>query len=153
MSSPAVFSRFLLLMLFVAPVVARAQSGAPFRDGVAAGVSNAVAAPELSLSQLDTTSTERNERIAMLLSAYFPGVGSFYAGNKRHGWRHVIVASLGAAMLLPAMDCQVNAEAEKRHCGSRDAVSAAGLGIFLGNWVWGIFAARSDVRARRTPPR
>jgi hypothetical protein len=142
MSSTAVFSRLLLLM-FLFPLVARAQAA----TSVTAGVNREVIAPDLALPQAPS-STERDERIAMVLSAYFPGIGSFYAGNGRHGWRHVIVASLSAAMLLPAMDCQVNAEAEKRNCGARDAVSGAGLGIFFANWVWSILAARSDVRAR-----
>ncbi|MBI5601145.1 MAG: hypothetical protein HY944_06225 [Gemmatimonadetes bacterium] len=78
---------------------------------------------------------------AGLLSLLVPGVGSFYAGNSKHGFTHFGVA-LGAAFVAMA-SC---GQGHDSPCGG--ASDAAAL-VTLVNWPWSIVTAVRDARATR----
>lgn len=76
------------------------------------------------------------------------GAGSFYAGNHGHGWRHLGIGLAGIGMALAAYhSCGIGCS------DSSDTLGAAGMILYLGNWVWSTIVAQSDVRARNNAPR
>lgn len=76
---------------------------------------------------------------AGLLSALMPGVGSFYAGNSRHGFVHLGIA-LGAGA-VSFMQCGLGNDAP---CGGISNVATL---VQLVNWPWSIVNAVRDARA------
>lgn len=78
---------------------------------------------------------------AGLLSFVMPGVGSFYAGNSRHGFAHFGVA-LGSAFVAMA-SCGVGDDSP---CGG---ASDAAILVNLVNWPWSIVTAVRDARSTK----
>jgi hypothetical protein len=75
---------------------------------------------------------------AGLLSLWIPGVGSFYAENRRHGWRHLAIH--GASIGVMVASCNPGVDS----CG---AVGAVGLLAFVGNIIWAPVTAVFDAHA------
>jgi hypothetical protein len=90
---------------------------------------------------------QRSGALAGILSGLvFPGVGSYYAGNSRHGTTHLLLglATLGGTLggLAAACDDGFN------FCDEDDAgYTIAGIFAlgYVVNWVWGIVTAVNDV--------
>jgi len=78
---------------------------------------------------------------AGLLSYLLPGLGSYYAGNSKHGTVHLVVGlASGAALFYSLADCKGNC--------STDEVISIGSGVTLAvNAVWSIFTAAQDADA------
>jgi len=90
--------------------------------------------------------TRKEPALAGVLSFIIPGLGSFYAGNNRHGIIHlsVHVASffvmiVGAAAAVDTVD------------PTTGAISGGGIGTFMVGWlalvvndIWSIFTAIND---------
>jgi hypothetical protein len=85
---------------------------------------------------------------AGLLSWLLPGVGSLYAGNSRHGVRHLVIEAgalvvtvIGAAQAVESVDCS------GYYCTTDSGswtLYLIGLGGMVGNSVWSIFTAVGD---------
>ncbi len=76
---------------------------------------------------------------AGVLSLFMPGVGSFYAGNARHGFVHFGIA-LGS-MFIAMASC---GQGHDSPCGG---ASDAAVLVNLVNWPWSIVTAVRDARA------
>lgn len=76
---------------------------------------------------------------AGILSLLMPGVGSFYAGNSRHGFVHFGVAV--GSMFVGMASCGQGKDAP---CGG---ASVGAILINLVNWPWSIVTAVRDARA------
>ena len=79
--------------------------------------------------------------IAVFPGMYLAGLGSFYAGDSRHGLRHLLigVASLGgvaAGWGACGDDCQ----------GLRGAPMGLSLTVFFVNWIWSIGTAVKNAK-------
>lgn len=84
---------------------------------------------------------------AGILSYFVPGMGSFYAGNTRHGVIHfgVVLASVGLILQAPVDESDAND-------GKIGWQSRALLSANLLNWGWSIVSAVNDARANNAPP-
>ena len=84
---------------------------------------------------------QKDVLVAGLLSVVLPGLGSFYAGNERHGWTHVLVLA-GSVVAMGA---------GASSCGTGGSCSLVGLGYatYVVNGIWSIFTAVTDARATR----
>lgn len=85
----------------------------------------------------------RSPVLAGALSFFvFPGVGSYYAGDTRHGTTHVVVgvASIGVAY-AGAANCDIFGE-----CPGAVAI-LAGFGAYVINTIWSTVAAVQDANA------
>lgn len=76
---------------------------------------------------------------AGLLSSFVPGVGSFYAGNSKHGFVHFTI-HMGSALIATA----VCGQGKDAPCGGASDVAML---IALVNWPWSIVSAVRDARA------
>lgn len=76
---------------------------------------------------------------AGLLSFFVPGVGSFYAGNDKHGFVHLSI-HVGFAIMSTTL-CGQGKDAP---CGG---ASDAAVLVALVNWPWAIVNAVRDARA------
>lgn len=92
-----------------------------------------------SLPLVPAESGAKSPLAAGLLSLFMPGVGSFYAGNSKHGFAHFGVA-LGSAFVAMASCGQGN----DAPCGG---VADAAVLVNLVNWPWSIVNAVRDARA------
>lgn len=97
---------------------------------------------------------EKNAVVAGVLSWIVPGLGSFYAGNSRHGAIHlglhvvffgVMIAGIGSAF----EDCLTSTDPT---CGTGGAGTFyAGFVGTLVNGVWSIFTAVKDANTANKP--
>ncbi len=84
---------------------------------------------------------EKSPFIAGTLSLLFPGAGSFYAGNARHGWIHVgVTAAAAVTVLASSQSC-------KRNCPNEVGATLLGFAAFAVNEVWSIVTAVNDANA------
>lgn len=75
--------------------------------------------------------------LAGVLSAYVPGLGSFYAGDPGHGVRHLLAVPLGGGLLFVLGSSMGDAGA---------VFGIAGLAVLLGNWPWAVVTAVRDAQ-------
>ena len=79
----------------------------------------------------------------ILSAAVFPGVGSFYAGNKGHGIAHLAVAGVSAVGGAIGSDtCNLVFSGPDDNC----TLLGISLGVFVVNWIWSITTAVSDAK-------
>jgi len=76
---------------------------------------------------------------AGVLSLWVPGMGSFYAGNTRHGWRHLGIHVASAGLVTAA--CHEGIDG----CNGVGGIGALAL---LGNFVWASITAVRDANAQ-----
>ena len=80
--------------------------------------------------------------LAGFLSLYVPGAGSFYAGNKGHGYRHLLVvpaASVSLFLIGVGM-------------GEAGVVPGyLGFAALLANWPWSVVTAVRDANEHNRP--
>jgi hypothetical protein len=130
---------FLAILALVAldatPVMLGAQQASSVR--VAQFASAALDGGAYARSQVPVAGT-KSAVAAGLLSLGLPGVGSFYAGNRRHGWRHLAIHGVSiavvAASCLPGLD----------NCNGAGGIATW---AFLGNLVWAPITAVRDAHA------
>jgi hypothetical protein len=124
-----------------------------------------ISMPEFSNPSLPTVSqakpalpkehTGKSPFLAGALSAIIPGVGSFYAGNNRHGFVHLLVF-VGSVYLIAvnrSTKCtaaEMNDPAIRVGCGDTEAYAALfTFGLWAVNDIWSIFTAVSDANKTR----
>ncbi|MHB1096351.1 MAG: hypothetical protein ACYC3F_09255 [Gemmatimonadaceae bacterium] len=90
---------------------------------------------------LPAESGAKSPLAAGVLSLFMPGVGSFYAGNSKHGFVHFGIA-LGSMFVVMASCGQGN----DAPCGG---VADAAVLVNLVNWPWSIVTAVRDARATK----
>jgi hypothetical protein len=95
---------------------------------------------------LGVTGGGRSKLLAGAMSAFVPGLGSFYAGNARHGAVHLLIHTVtGVYVLVGSMSC-LTAWGGETECEG-GAVNVAALG-WLVNWGWSIVSAVTDAGAQ-----
>jgi hypothetical protein len=100
-----------------------------------------------SLADLAQAADRKDPFIAGALSFVIPGLGSFYAGNQPHGWRHLLIhVGTYVVMLVSVNDC-INDISVGNACSSHTGLWTVGALGLLANWVWGIFTAVGDAKA------
>lgn len=126
------------------PRLGQAQYLSSARTGVVipAGFASASAGSAGIIPAVPRMSDEKDPLLAGVLSFVVPGVGSFYAGNTRHGWTHLLIHAASYALLVSSATSTTN---------GKSAAGTAGLGVaaLLVNNVWSIFTAVSDAKATR----
>ncbi len=79
----------------------------------------------------------------ILSAAVFPGVGSFYAGNKGHGIIHLAVGVVSAVGVQAGSDdCNLIFSGPDDNC----TLLGVSLGVFVVNWIWSITTGVSDAK-------
>lgn len=158
----------LVIAALVLPIEsARAQRSTDERVGISAvvdGSSLSVARSVVTESPVSSLNApepfapraggEKDPFVAGLLSWVVPGVGSFYAGNSRHGVTHLVTHVASYALILGgAASCTTNYSGAATCSTSSGALVGVGFVALLVNDVWSIFTAVGDARATRTAGR
>lgn len=101
-------------------------------------------------AQQQTSPSYRSPALAGALSFLVPGVGSFYAGNVRHGVRHVVLAAGGLALMAAGFSESFgHCLFQSSSCHSHgDGLIGLGLAISVVNWGWSIVTGVRDAKAR-----
>jgi len=81
---------------------------------------------------------QKNPFLAGLLSAYVPGLGSFYAGNAGHGKRHLAITGGSFALMFVGL-------AEGGESGA--VPFYLGLATYFVNCAWSVVTAAADANA------
>lgn len=140
--APLCLTALLSLTLATSVAAQRSESASIFRrPSPAVGSAQFVPARAGSLPFVPVEGEAKSPVAAGLLSLFMPGVGSFYAGNSRHGFAHFGVA-LGAAFVAMA-SC---GQGQDSPCGG---ASDAAVLVSLVNWSWSIVTAVRDARATK----
>jgi hypothetical protein len=99
----------------------------------------------------DTVRARKEPFVAGVLSWLVPGLGSYYAGNNRHGTRHLVLFGTSFTIMLVGAS-QAVADCDGGYYG--DTCGGDGLGLMavgllsmVTNTVWGIVTAVSDANA------
>ncbi len=144
------------LLLIFAPLAVQAQRsfspvGAHRVESVPLSFSDAPVGlvAQTAPGQLPTpfkASGEKDPFVAGVLSFLIPGTGSFYAGSKGHGWRHLIIHVGSYVVFYGAAVSCVNS-----YDGCDSESSAAGVSALtlVANNIWSIFTAVGDARRTR----
>jgi hypothetical protein len=133
----------LTLLAALSPLAATAQTGSPGIHEVFAREQQALAAPVFGTGTFAPQAQERKcPAVAGLLSFVVPfGTGSFYAGNKGHGNRHLgIAVGTLAVSVIAAASAPDSCDAA---CGEF-GVAVLGLTAFMLNWAVGTVVAVID---------
>lgn len=95
--------------------------------------------------------TGKSPFLAGVLSWVIPGVGSFYAGNNRHGWVHLLVFAGSIALLASSHRCAVGpSNPDQFICPENAATVTVAFGVMEVDDIWSIFTAVSDAKKTRT---
>lgn len=79
----------------------------------------------------------------ILSAAVFPGLGSFYAGNKGHGIVHLAIGAVSTVgVRVGADDCNLVFSSPDDNC----TLLGVSLGVFVVNWIWSITTGVSDAK-------
>ena len=165
---PAAICSLIIAAAILTPVASvGAQRSADERVGVTTSVEGSSASatilsasgsPISSLTAPDPivprAGSEKDPFVAGLLSWVIPGVGSFYAGNSRHGVTHLVAHLASYGLILGgAASCTTNYSGAATCSSSSAATVGIGFVALVVNDVWSIFTAVSDARATRAPAR
>jgi hypothetical protein len=126
-----------------------APQGAPLVSAARVGFSGQTA-PAFVLPEVagplapQAGANDKDAFAAVALSFLIPGVGSFYAGNNKHGWRHLAIHVASYAVMVATLTSCVNDYYSD--CSEYSGGFYAGSIVLVGNWVWGMFTANSDVK-------
>lgn len=95
--------------------------------------------------------TGKSPILAGVLSYPIPGVGSFYAGNYRHGSVHLLVHVGSFLLLTTTPKCPVGPNNPDQIICPQNAVTLPLLAtVLVANDIWSIFTAVSDAKRTRT---
>ncbi len=92
---------------------------------------------------------QKSPWLAGALSFAIPfGTGSFYVGNKPHGYRHLLIGSSSAVAFLlfsGRKDCSLG-DVNCQQSTGRDNILYAFGAVFVANMIWGGITAVDDAR-------
>lgn len=88
----------------------------------------------------------RSRVLAGAASAFIPGLGSFYAGNARHGAVHLVIHLVAGTYVLAGSVSCIASWGGETDCPDETALNIAAVG-WLVNWGWSIVSAVNDVSA------
>jgi hypothetical protein len=103
-----------------------------------------------SAVSLSSASTTKNPAAAGAMSLIVPGLGSFYAGNARHGGVHLGVAAASLVVLVAGIgmsfsECPLLSD-QPCNSSSGDFLASVGLISYVVNDVWSVVTAVHDAR-------
>lgn len=104
------------------------------------------------LRQEHASAGHKSPLLAGVLSYLLPGTGSFYAGNSRHGVRHLAIAA-GAMTLAVSTGCGSDQGWGDFGCPNRGrgTLFLVGLAAYGVNAIWSIVTAVEDADAHNAP--
>jgi TM2 domain-containing membrane protein YozV len=135
----------LVALALSSPVAAQRASALRVGVGLESARGSDAASSHPATSPTDGADMKSPVAGVLLSGLVFPGLGSFYAGNDRHGWIH---AGISAAAIVGTLAASGSC---RRSCPNENGGVVLGLSTLIVNDIWSMFTAARDVGEANAP--